>query len=700
LAATNAFGAGGFTDAHADALRGVVGVVILEDHDSAGIKRTERVGRMLRERGVPVRLVRFEGEPEGFDVTDYRRQHTAEQLRHLIAGAPLWEPAAAEQAAKLTGPIAAVRDGIGLALAGLPIRVGCDGFPILPAGTSDADLLRAIERMEQHGARCAASVNMFTGRLVAAIRGYGSLVGWCDERFGVDSAQYMRFRMLRSVSAAWRDIWTPSATLSWTQLRLGARRVFSNEERAGFVSHPPKIAWLKEQVALRGGAGVNEGDDTRNEDPDHFLRRSLRDLRALQESGRVAQAAADAAVAAAAGLIGAVLELARDQPAGGGETAESCGSYDTSVRGERNRSIVDRIHNSRQSAGCHMEESIVDRIHNSRQSAGCHMTVVPDASDRGIDYDELFEDAEPDGPALAVADETRSSSTSSGPDDGPCDDADLFDEDDEPRGTDPFADEDPEPGAPCDPDPPDVSRCSTSIDPGSGVVLPVTAEQIAWAAQNARSRTASHAGRRGPGEDLGPEGNADSDFRGSLAERVLWDGLRAAGIPCSGWVPLAGAGVCRPDLTVAGVPIEVKSIGSGSGYAYVPEGQRRGFGDMRGLRYAILQRISESAMRVYVATSAEVGGWKLLSPDDARGVRSPCRSCPVGQLKPLGSLADLAGPASGTAGADQAGGVDGQSRREAGTGQGNGYGAPRRERTPAGGLAGMVGRPVAGGIHA
>jgi 5S rRNA maturation endonuclease (ribonuclease M5) len=88
-ATCNSQGAGKWTDAHSEHLRGADDVVIFGDHDEAGRRHVKQVVASLRQVGLTPRVAQMEELPEHGDVRDWLKMLTPEDLDRLIAEAPM-----------------------------------------------------------------------------------------------------------------------------------------------------------------------------------------------------------------------------------------------------------------------------------------------------------------------------------------------------------------------------------------------------------------------------------------------------------------------------------------------------------------------------------------------------------------------------------------------------------------------------------
>jgi putative DNA primase/helicase len=92
VATTNAEGAEKWQARFAAILAGKRTVVI-PDNDDTGRKHAARIAASLRGKAASVKVLALDGLPEKGDVSDWLDQdHTADELRALIAEAPEWEP--------------------------------------------------------------------------------------------------------------------------------------------------------------------------------------------------------------------------------------------------------------------------------------------------------------------------------------------------------------------------------------------------------------------------------------------------------------------------------------------------------------------------------------------------------------------------------------------------------------------------------
>jgi hypothetical protein len=92
VATTNAGGADHWRPEYAEFLRDRI-VVIVEDHDDAGRKRTEKLAASLTDIAHEVRVLRLPGLPEKGDISDWLDAGgDAETLRRLTADGPVWSP--------------------------------------------------------------------------------------------------------------------------------------------------------------------------------------------------------------------------------------------------------------------------------------------------------------------------------------------------------------------------------------------------------------------------------------------------------------------------------------------------------------------------------------------------------------------------------------------------------------------------------
>jgi len=94
-ATTNACGAGGWRAEYAAQLKsaGCRLVVVLPDNDAAGDTHGRQIARSCTDAGLAVKLVPLPDLPHKGDVTDYLGRHTADDLRAILAAAPLFDPA-------------------------------------------------------------------------------------------------------------------------------------------------------------------------------------------------------------------------------------------------------------------------------------------------------------------------------------------------------------------------------------------------------------------------------------------------------------------------------------------------------------------------------------------------------------------------------------------------------------------------------
>jgi 5S rRNA maturation endonuclease (ribonuclease M5) len=88
LAVTNIEGASGWSAEYTRLLQ-KRDIVIVEDNDEAGAKRTEKLNETLQRAGCRVKVIRFRNLPPHGDVTDYVAQgHTLEDLVTIVTPAP------------------------------------------------------------------------------------------------------------------------------------------------------------------------------------------------------------------------------------------------------------------------------------------------------------------------------------------------------------------------------------------------------------------------------------------------------------------------------------------------------------------------------------------------------------------------------------------------------------------------------------
>jgi hypothetical protein len=102
VATTNEDGAGKWTQAHAEMLRGAR-VVVLPDADDVGRKHAQAVAASLAGVAASVRVVEVPGLAAKGDVADYLEKHTADELRAVLAPSPdaAWNEAVAQALADL-----------------------------------------------------------------------------------------------------------------------------------------------------------------------------------------------------------------------------------------------------------------------------------------------------------------------------------------------------------------------------------------------------------------------------------------------------------------------------------------------------------------------------------------------------------------------------------------------------------------------
>lgn len=94
VATTNAGGAGKWTDAHSEQLRGRH-VALLADNDDPGRRHVRKAAVSLHGKAASIRIVEFPDLPEKGDVADWLNAgHTPDELRALINETAPWEPAA------------------------------------------------------------------------------------------------------------------------------------------------------------------------------------------------------------------------------------------------------------------------------------------------------------------------------------------------------------------------------------------------------------------------------------------------------------------------------------------------------------------------------------------------------------------------------------------------------------------------------
>lgn len=101
-ATTNVSGGMTWRKEYTDALKGCKRVVILPDNDPVGEKRVAKLGPLLTNAGIEVRVLRLPGLPDKGDLTDWiGAGGTPEKFRDLVEAAPVWkeEPTHAEQVA-------------------------------------------------------------------------------------------------------------------------------------------------------------------------------------------------------------------------------------------------------------------------------------------------------------------------------------------------------------------------------------------------------------------------------------------------------------------------------------------------------------------------------------------------------------------------------------------------------------------------
>lgn len=91
-ATTNASGAGSWKDSYTEALAGK-DIIICEDNDEAGQERVSFLLWELRDVAKSIRVVRFDGESKGFDVTDYCEKYGKKALVDHIKKSRIWAKA-------------------------------------------------------------------------------------------------------------------------------------------------------------------------------------------------------------------------------------------------------------------------------------------------------------------------------------------------------------------------------------------------------------------------------------------------------------------------------------------------------------------------------------------------------------------------------------------------------------------------------
>lgn len=87
-ATTNNSGAGNWDPSYTEMLRGK-NVAIFIDNDEAGRMREEFLAWELRDAADKIRIVRFDGEADGFDVTDYYNKYGPDKLVEHIKNSPI-----------------------------------------------------------------------------------------------------------------------------------------------------------------------------------------------------------------------------------------------------------------------------------------------------------------------------------------------------------------------------------------------------------------------------------------------------------------------------------------------------------------------------------------------------------------------------------------------------------------------------------
>jgi putative DNA primase/helicase len=112
LAATcNPGGAGKWRAEYTELLRKAPSVTVFEDNDEPGRKHADQIASSFQAAGVPVRVVGFPGQPQGYDIADWLAERAEipveerrAQLSLLIDGVPLWSPKATSVPASTTRP--------------------------------------------------------------------------------------------------------------------------------------------------------------------------------------------------------------------------------------------------------------------------------------------------------------------------------------------------------------------------------------------------------------------------------------------------------------------------------------------------------------------------------------------------------------------------------------------------------------------
>ena len=136
--------------------------------------------------------------------------------------------------------------------------------------------------------------------------------------------------------------------------------------------------------------------------------------------------------------------------------------------------------------------------------------------------------------------------------------------------------------------------------------------------------------------------NAEGDYTGAFGEVLAVQFLEAQGVPAADWQPLEPKPVPRPDITLLGVPLEIKTSSPGAKSFCINEEQRVKFSAIPDLCYWPIIREGENRARLCKPVpAADVATWQLLTPADNPKISSPCRSIPFHCLEPLRSSDQL-----------------------------------------------------------